>query len=168
MADRGFVLLVDLVLADLNWQLATAPHTAKADVDLLKRQNALLAADVTRAEAIRKQLPAIDEQCDTFFKQNLPPAESGYSSLIASLGSLTTSAGLRADGFTSHQDVPDKRGVVTVEITTSVNGDYPSVVRFIDGLEHSDTFYVLEGLSLAPDSAGQLKLALQLRTYFRT
>jgi hypothetical protein len=56
-----------------------------------------------------------------------------------------------------------------VDILAVVDGDYPSVVRFINDLEHSDTFYVLDGLSLASSgSGGQLKLNLQLRTYFRT
>ena len=39
--------------------------------------------------------------------------------------------------------------MVEVEISTVVNGDYPSVVRFINGLEHSDNFYVLDNLALA-------------------
>jgi hypothetical protein len=50
-----------------------------------------------------------------------------------------------------------------------VSGDYSSVVRFVNNLEHSDTFYVLDGLALAANgSGGQLRLNLQLRTYFRS
>ena len=58
--------------------------------------------------------------------------------------------------------------MVEVEIASVVNGDYSSVVRFINGLEHSDNFYVLEGLALAAGSAGELRLNLHLRTYFRS
>jgi hypothetical protein len=47
------------------------------------------------------------------------------------------------------------------------------VVRFINGLEHSGNFYVLDGLALAGSGSGsvgdmRLKLNLQLRTYFRS
>jgi hypothetical protein len=49
-----------------------------------------------------------------------------------------------------------------------VNGDYPSVVRFINGLERSNNFYVLDGLQLAESTAGNVKLNLRLRTYFRS
>jgi len=55
-----------------------------------------------------------------------------------------------------------------VEIGASVSGDYPNIVRFINGLEHSDTFYVLDSLTLGAGSAGGLGLNLHLRTYFRT
>jgi hypothetical protein len=41
-------------------------------------------------------------------------------------------------------------------------------VRFINGLERSKNFYVLDGLSLAAGSGGNLRLNLRLRTYFRT
>ena len=58
--------------------------------------------------------------------------------------------------------------MVEIEISTVVDGDYASLVRFINGLEHSNNFYVLDNLALAAGSAGVLKLNLQLRTYFRS
>lgn len=55
-----------------------------------------------------------------------------------------------------------------VDIATSVEGDYDSLIQFLNKLEHSDNFYVLDSLTLASSSAGKLRLNLQLRTYFRT
>jgi hypothetical protein len=76
---------------------------------------------------------------------------------------------LQAGNLSFHQHEPDKRGVTQVDIFAVVDGDYSSVVRFVNDLQHSDTFYVLDGLSLAGGgSGGQLKLNLQLRTYFRS
>ena len=58
--------------------------------------------------------------------------------------------------------------MVEVDIGATVDGEYSGIVRFINGLEHSDTFYVLDGLTLAAGSTGGLRLNLRLRTYFRT
>jgi hypothetical protein len=170
----GALLVIDLVLVGLNWRLASAPRTPRTELALLRRQHALLAADVARAEQIRKNMPSTDHECDTFFTQNLRPAGSGYSSLVSDLGAVAREAGLSTENITFRQHTADRRGVVEIEIGEVVNGDYQSVVRFINGLEHSGNFYVLDGLALAagsaPGSAGdmKLKLNLQLRTYFRS
>jgi len=161
------VLVLDVALLIINFRLTAQPQTPKAELGLLRREHALMAADVARAEEIRKNMPGTDRQCDTFFMQNLRPSGSAYSSLVSELGAVAHDAGLSTENITFRQHSADRRGVVEVEIGTVVNGDYPSVVRFINGLEHTDGFYVLDGLALAANTGGQLKLNLQLRTYFR-
>jgi Tfp pilus assembly protein PilO len=162
------VLVVDLALIVINWKLAAAPRASASEITLLKRQHALLAADVARGDQIRKDLPAVEKQCDVFVQENLRPVGSGYSSIISDWAMLAKGAGIQAEGISFRQHAPDKSGVVEVEISTSVNGDYAGVVRFINALQHSGTFYLLDGLSLGAGSAGELKLNLALRTYFRT
>jgi Tfp pilus assembly protein PilO len=162
------VLVLDLALIVINWKVAVAPRASASEIVLLKRQHALLAADVARGDQIRKELPAVEKQCDAFVQQNLRPVGSGYSSIISDWGMLAKDAGIQAENISFRQHTADKSGVVEVEISTSVNGDYAGVVRFINALQHSGTFYLLDGLSLAAGSAGELKLNLALRTYFRT
>jgi Tfp pilus assembly protein PilO len=165
----GIVVAADIVLAGVNWQMVEANRTPQAELNALKRQHALMADDVTRAQTIRTTLPEIEQQCDTFFKQTFRPIGSGYSSVISDFGTLTRGAGLQAENLNFHQHEADKRGVTQVDISAVVSGDYSSVVRFVNNLEHSDTFYVLDGLALAANgSGGQLRLNLQLRTYFRS
>ena len=165
----GVIVAVDIALAAVSWQMGDANRTPQSELNALKRQHALMAADITRAETIRATLPAVQQQSDTFFRQNFRPLASGYSSVISDFGSLSRGAGLQAGNLSFHQHEPDKRGVTQVDIMAVVDGDYSSVVRFINDLQHSDTFYVLDGLTLASSgSGGQLKLNLQLRTYFRS
>jgi hypothetical protein len=57
-----------------------------------------------------------------------------------------------------------------VDVTATVNGDYPSVVRFINGLQRSEKFYILDDLTLASaaqNPAAPLRVNLHLKTYFR-
>src|SRR5260370_19482482 len=165
----GIVVADDIVLAGVNWQMAAANRTTQEALNALKRQHALMAADVTRAETIRTTLPEIERQCDGFFKQNFKPIASGYSSVISDFGTLSRGAGLQAENLNFHQHDADKRCVTEAYISALVTGDYSRCVRFVTILEHSDTFYVLDGLSLANSgSGGLLRLNLQLGTYFRT
>jgi Tfp pilus assembly protein PilO len=162
------VLVADVALAAVNWEIAAAPRAPEVELTSLRQQRALLAADVARARQIRADLPAVGQQGDKFFHQQMAPAETGYSAVIENLGELARAADVRTDNVTFRQNTPDKRGVIEVEIGATLNGDYPSIVRFINGLERSDTFYVLDGLTLAAGSTGDLRLNLRLRTYFRT
>jgi len=164
----GAVLVADLALAAVNWRIAGAPRDPQDELHSLRQQRALLAADVARAKKIRADLPEVERNSGEFFQQQIAPSQSGYSALIENLGDLADAAGVRTGNVTFRQGTPDQRGVVEVEIGAAVNGDYPNIVRFINGLEHSDTFYVLDGLTLAAGSTGGLGLNLRLRTYFRT
>jgi len=162
------VLAADLALAAVNWKMAAAPGDSEYELRLLRQQRALLAADIARAKKIRADLPDIERNGTTFFQQAIMPAQSGYSALSEDFGALAHAAGVRTANITYRESLPDKRGVIQVEIGATVSGDYPNIVRFINGLEHSDTFYVLDSLTLGGSGGGGLGLNLHLRTYFRT
>ncbi len=161
------VLAADLALAAVNWKITAAPRDPEQQLHTLRQQRALLAADVARGKKIRAELPEVEKAGAAFFQQQILPAQSGYSALSENFGDLARAAGVRTGNITYRENPPDKRGVIQLEMTATVSGDYPNIVRFINGLEHSDRFYVLDSLSLAAGSGG-LSLNLRLRTYFRT
>ncbi len=164
----GLVLVADLALAAVNWRMASAPRDPDAELHMLRQQRALLAADIARAKKIRAELGDIEQEGDAFFKQQIVPEETGYSGLSENFGKLANAAGVRASNITYRTGEPDKRGVIEIEIGATVSGDYPNIVRFINGLEHSETFYVLDSLTLGAGSSGGLGLNLHLRTFFRS
>ena len=162
------ILIADLVLLGVNWRLNRSPHVQAGDLKRLEMLEKSYRADNTRLERFRRELPADEKQWDEFFTSHFPPAGAGYSAISEDLGELSRTAGLRSDSITFHQLNPDARGLVEIDIATSVEGDYDSLIQFLDKLEHSDNFYVLDSLALANSSVGKLRLNLQLRTYFRT
>jgi Tfp pilus assembly protein PilO len=164
----ALVLIADLGLAAVNWQMTAVPRDPDAELHTLRQQRALLAADIARAKKIRAELSDIERDGGAFFEGQIMPAESGYSALSEDFVDLARGAGVYASNITYRTGNPDKRGVIEVEIGATVSGDYPNIVRFINGLEHSDTFYVLDSLTLGASSGGGLGLNLHLRTFFRS
>ncbi len=163
------VLLADLGLVVVNWRASAAdPKALDRQVRALQRQRDLLKADVVRAQEIQKRLPDVKSECDRFFTDELREASSGYSAIVGDLNGIAKQAGLRTDSVTFRQHEIANRRVVEVEVAAAVEGDYPSLVNFINGLERSHNFYLLDGLQLASSAGGSLKLNLQLRTYFRS
>ena len=164
----GVIVLLDLVLLGVQWKMNSTTHVQPGDLRRLGMLEKQYRADDTRLDRFRSELPADEKQWDEFFNTHFHPAGAGYSAISEDLGDLSRSAGLHSDAISFHQHPADARGLVQVDISTAVEGDYDSLVQFLDKLEHSDNFYVLDSLALASSSVGKLRLNVQLRTYFRT
>lgn len=163
----GLILLLDVVLIVVNWRLTSSPDSSTEQVKLLRRKRDLMAADIRRAELIQKSLPEVQSETQDFFQKDLRPEDAGYSSMSEDLGALAKDAGLQITSTRFREHEIDKRGVDEINITISLQGPYPSVVSFINGLERSNSFYLLDSLQLDSSAEGELKLSLELRTYFR-
>ncbi len=166
----GVVLLFDLVLTIVSWRLARAPQTPRQELSRLIAQEKILAADVDRAKRIRENMPKNLQEFDRFEK-SFPAKTAGYSDLLGELGSLAKKAGLQTENVAFKEQGISGRGLTEVDVTATVNGDYPSVVRFINGLQRSEKFYILDDLTLATAAqspTGPLRVNLHLKTYFRT
>jgi type IV pilus assembly protein PilO len=164
----GLILLADVVLVGVNWQLASSATPAPGEVRALRRRRDLLAADIRRVEAIRSELPGVQTETASFMDKDLRPTSAGYSSVEEDLGALAKDSGLQITSTHFRQRAIEKRGVDEITITISMQGAYPSLVSFINALERSKSFYLLDSLSLDSSSEGLLKLNLELRTYFRS
>jgi Tfp pilus assembly protein PilO len=163
------VLAADLILIGVNWNLSRSPHVQPGDINRLTMLEKSYRADNARLERFRTELPSDEKQWDDFFNTHFQPAGQGYSAISEDLGKLSRASGLESDTITFRQHDADARGLMELEIATTVEGDYDSLVQFLNKLEHSDNFYVLDGLSLTSGTGnGKLRLNLQLRTYFRT
>jgi Tfp pilus assembly protein PilO len=162
------ILMADAVLIGARWRINSSTHVQPGDLNRLTMLEKQYRADNTRLERFRTELPADEKEWDEFFTSHFHPAGAGYSAISEDLGDLSRTAGLRSDTISFHQHSPDARGLVEVDISTAVEGDYDSLVQFLNKLEHSENFYVLDSLALASSSLGKLRLNVQLRTYFRT
>jgi Tfp pilus assembly protein PilO len=162
------ILLADVVLIGVRWRLNSSSHVQPGELNRLGMLEKQYRADNTRLERFKTELPADEKQWDEFFTTHFHPAGAGYSAISEDLGALSRSAGLRSDAVSFHQHPADARGLMQVDITTAVEGDYDGLIQFLNKLEHSDNFYVLDDLTLATSSVGKLRLNVQLRTYFRT
>lgn len=166
----GVILALDIVLLGINWRLSQTPRAQPTELRRLALLEKQYQADTARLEGFRRALPSDEKQWDDFYTSNFRPFASGYAAISGDLGELSGSAGLHMDNISYHTHNQQNHGLLQVDIATSVEGDYPSLINFLDKLEHSKNFYVLDSLTLASSStsAGKIRLNLQLTTYFRT
>lgn len=163
------LLALDVILVGVLWRAArSAPEDQRKDRDRLQAEARLFAGDVKRAEAIKAHLSEVGRDADKFYHQDLVGAAIGYSDVIADLGTIAVHSGVKTSLLSFRQDDLKGRGVTEIRIAAGVEGDYPSLIHFINGLERSKNFYLLDSLTLASGTTGGIRLNLELRTYFRS
>lgn len=164
------VVALDLILAVVGVRLHVAASQAQLTrrVELLRAEKKRVEANLTETETIRQKLPQIERDCDRFLAEDLLSSSTGYSDVVADLGAIAKQSGFRASGIRFQQKDLPKRGVTEVAVAAVIEGDYPGLVRFINGLERSKNFYLLDSLALASGLSGSnIRLNVSLRTYFR-
>jgi len=165
----GLLLLVDVALVVFLWNGSRqGPDVLRAERNNLMLQAKLLKADLKRGEAIRTSLPRVGVDCDAFYHNSFLDAKTGYSQIESDLGAIAQKAGVRTPELSFEQKPIEGRGVTEISIKTAVDADYPSIVRFVNGLERSKNFYLVDGLRLASATAGGIRLEIEMHTYFRT
>lgn len=165
----GVLLLADVALAAFVWNGSRqGPDTLRQERSRLALEAKLLRADLRRGEAIRASLPQVGVDCDAFYRQSFLDSKTGYSEIESDLSSIAQKSNVRTPSVSFDQKPVKDRGVSEVSIRTTVDADYPSIVRFINGLERSKNFYLVDGLRLASASTGTIQLQIEMHTYFRT
>ncbi|HTS11801.1 MAG TPA: hypothetical protein VMH00_06770 [Candidatus Limnocylindrales bacterium] len=163
------LLIVDVGLGVFLWQSSRQnPEELRAQRETLALQAKLRKAEVERGRRIRASLPQIGLDCDKFYKDTFLDPATGYSAVESDFNTIADKAGLRTSATNFKEKVIKDHGVTELQISTTVDGSYSSVIQFINGLEQSKIFYLLNDLHLTSATAGAVKLQLDLRTYFRT
>ena len=168
-AALALLVIADLTLAVVLWQIGReGPQQMLIQRDRLAEKAKLLRADVTRGERIRASLPLAGKQCDEFYGRAFLNSTTGYSQIEADLNKISTGAGVQTSSLKFEQKPVQGRGVTEIDVSTKVTADYPALIRFINGVERSKDFYLLDGMKMHSTTGGLVDLEIKLHTYFRT
>jgi Tfp pilus assembly protein PilO len=161
-------ILIGAVVVPLQRTVAAREDDAAA----ARTQLALANQSVKMWQAARASRERAEKELDTFYTSVLPTGQPAASrALQLEVARLARENSLRL-GARSYDDeeVKDsslRRLISKVELT----GDYGNVLRFIYDLETSETFLVINSISLAQaaqtNASGQLQLSIEMATYYR-
>jgi len=171
LVGLGVLLLADLALAGFSWHSSTALRTPMASLEAESKKLGLFNSDIERAEKIRHDLPATIADCNRF-DASLLPASTGNSAIAAELDELAKKSGVQVVSLVlRHMEIAG-RNLTQVDLETIVSGDYSNIVKFMNSLQRSKSFYIVESLNLQAEaqnaSASALRIGLHMKTYFRT
>jgi hypothetical protein len=178
IAALVILFAADIGLVYLSWQNTREGEASmRAERDRLALLAKSLKGDVARGERIRASMSGVTNEYDSFYNSDFQGISDGYSAIEADLGSLAAKSSVKSSGVAFDQKEVKGRGVEEIKISETVEGDYPAIIKFINGLEQSKYFYLLSDLKLdlasmgGPGTGNQgslIRLHLELRTYFKT
>jgi hypothetical protein len=171
LVGLGLLLAADLALAAYSWQTSTALRTPMARLKEDSHKLDLLNSDIERAERIRHDLPATVADYDRF-DASLLPAGTADSTVTAELDELARKSGLRIESLNfRYREIPG-RNLTQLDLETAVDGDYANIVKFMNNLQRSHNFYIVESLNLQAQGQGigpgTMRIGLKMKTYLRT
>ena len=170
------ILLLLLTLNAILGALVSQPHGHT----LLERQEELRRVRARKEEAqnavvemreLRGKVEVALQNGEEFSRKNFLTRHSAFSAILTDLEHLASESRLKPVG-TSYQleDEKERPGWTNVEVTLGVEGEYPDLVRFINHLEQSNLFWIIDSLNVAGASTGPpsrgLRLTLKMQTYF--
>jgi type IV pilus assembly protein PilO len=101
-------------------------------------------------------------QIAKFYKDRFAARDSDIAD---ELGKLAQSNGVHILQVKYKEEDPEPFGVVPVEIEGDFSGNYLQLARFINALERSKLFYMVDSVDLAGESSGPVKLQVKLHSY---
>ncbi|HWZ97080.1 MAG TPA: GspMb/PilO family protein [Candidatus Dormibacteraeota bacterium] len=169
IAGVTLLVLADVALVVYSWYLSTSPSISPQRIAEEMGKLKLQRADIDYAEKIAANFPKTVKDCDTF-ERELPAAASASSTISAELGDVSKKAGVQLTGVAFHDKEIGGRNVTEREMEATVSGEYSNVVKFLNGLQKSPNFYVVDSLDLGTESTAPnlVHVSVHMRTFFRT
>ena len=169
IAGVALLLLADVALGVYRWHLSTAPSTPPQLLAKEKLKLQMQEADIAYAEKIATNFPKTVKDCDKF-EHSLASANSVSSTISAELGDISRKSGVQLTGITFKDKELPSHNITERDMEASVLGQYENVVKFLNGLQKSPNFYVVDSLELGTETnaPNQLRVSLHMRTFFRT
>lgn len=131
-------------------------HSRQTQLSVLENQTAPLRGLDKKVEASRAAIK-------DFMAKRVP---ANYSTIATSLGDVAVKNGVRLTRVTYGKGKPDNE-LTEVPIDASIGGEYTSILRFINGLERDQNFFVVRGMALTGQQGGTVNLRLQVSTWMR-
>jgi Tfp pilus assembly protein PilO len=162
----GFAILLVLVIG-LGVRMAfdwTAVDSHANEVLAGKQiQLKALQLQTTPLRGLDKRVDVTRSQMRGFYDKRIPP---NYSSISARVAELEVNSGVRLTRvqYTQGQAGPD---LTEISMDSTISGEYPQIMRFINSLERDPTFFLIRAMALAGQQGGQVNLRLDVSTWLR-
>jgi Tfp pilus assembly protein PilO len=162
----AFALLLVLVTGlsirfGLDW---VATNGSSTDA-LAAKQFQLKALDLQTAplRGLDKRVEDSRAQMQAFYSKRIPP---NYSSIATRIGELALKGPVRLTRVQYTQGTPGT-DLTEISMDAGITGDYPQIMRFVNGVERDQTFFVIRAMQLTGQQGGLVNLRLRVSTWLR-
>ena len=147
-------------------------QTLKRELEREKKQLQTQEQERHQQEALLARAKANRDRIDLLYRDRFSTRRQRLTSVNAEVRRLAKQAGLEPRAITFPEETIDDYGLVKRSFIFPVEGSYPALRRFINLLEQSNSFLILEEINLnqgggGGQESGALRISLKLSTLFR-
>ncbi|MGB9073122.1 MAG: hypothetical protein WCC22_10685 [Terriglobales bacterium] len=161
----AIMVAADLVAAAVLFSpLVGSTDSRRQQMNQLRSELHSKARAVEPLRGMDKKIVLAKDQIRQFYKDRFATRDSDIAD---QLGKLAQANGVRILQAKYKEEDAETAGIVPVEIEGNFSGDYLQLARFINALERSKLFYMVDSVSLAGEEKGPVKLEVKLHSYLR-
>jgi Tfp pilus assembly protein PilO len=159
------VLLVTVASLSIRFGMDWRATNDSSTGALAARQVQLKALDLQTAplRGLDKRVADSRAQMQAFYQKRIPPS---YSSIATRIGELALKGPVRLSRVQYTQGPPGS-DFTEISMDASITGGYPQIMRFVNGVERDQTFFVIRGMQLTGQQGGLVNLRLKVSTWLR-
>jgi hypothetical protein len=120
-------------------------------------------------EKLNAQLETSAQDRQRLFTRHFIPRSTGWSETVPQLEAMVQQAGVKNVHKDYSIDNSPQYGLYSVKIGLPVSGPYLNVVNYIKNLEESETFFIINSISIHGSSlpgSPDVTMALSVETFF--
>lgn len=153
----GLAVMVGLDWAATNSRSTDALAGKQIELKALSMETAPLRGLDKRVAESRAQM--LD-----FYAKRIP---ASYSSFATRIGELEVKSGVRLSRLQYAQG-PAGPDLTEITMDAGISGEYPQIMRFVNGMERDQTFFVIRTMTLTGQQGGLVNLRLRVSTWLRS
>jgi hypothetical protein len=162
----GFAaMLTIVVILAIRFGMDWSATSGRSNDALASKQFELKALDLETAplRGLDKRVENSRADMLAFYSKRIP---QNYSLIHRRIGELALKGPVRLSRVQYSQGAP---GIDLTEISmdAGITGNYPEIMRFVNGLERDETFFVIRAMSLTGQQGGIVNLRLRVSTWLR-
>jgi Tfp pilus assembly protein PilO len=159
------MLAVDAVAAVLFLSpLVGSSASRKQELQRLTLEQRQKTKQVEPLRGLDKKVVLAKNEIDQFYRERIPTRESVISD---DMGKLAAENGVKLGQVKYETKEAEEVGLTPVLMEASCQGDYLHVVRFVNALERSKTFFLVNTVVLGDAQGGTVKLQMKVESYLR-
>lgn len=167
----GVLLLCNLLAAFFAFRpLGGTPEELEAQAVSLRTQIASKLAAMNRQKALVDKMDKAKNSGDTFLSEYFMTRRNASSSIVSELQQSAKAAGIKPKEHAfAFEPVEGSETLSMMTINGSYEGSYADLMQYLNKLDRSKRFVIVESLAAAPQQQGQglLNVNMKMNTFVR-
>lgn len=168
-AGLGTLLAANLVAAIFVFHpLGGSAEDLAEEMRMKQRELAQQLKGVERSRSLVAKVQQAKVEGDKFLLEATLERRTTFPKLIEEMNKMAAESGMRPKEFSNLTDpVAGSDTLEQLTISANFEGSYASLVKFVNQLDKSPRFLIIESMQAAPQSTGALSVSLKLDTFIR-